>query len=141
LDTLNESQGSPEQSEAVQGSGADTSGPLDKPPEPQKNEGEKETRGRKKKAESADSAGSAPIGTIRIQNGVEEVKVEADKWVPVIRREASSGDPVTVVSDKRAGKTIFAKTGRPITFDEKGRATVSAEDGLYLENLPGFVLE
>jgi hypothetical protein len=31
-------------------------------------------------------------------------------------------------------------TGRPIVFDEAGKAVVSAVDGLYLKDLPNYSL-
>jgi hypothetical protein len=83
----------------------------------------------------------AAIGTLRIREGVESVKIGPGTWVPTIRENISSGKPVVIVSEKRAGKTIVAVTGIPITFDENGRATVKAEDGYYLKGLPGFSLE
>jgi hypothetical protein len=75
------------------------------------------------------------IGTIRVIKGVESVKVSDDKWVPTIRENIEEGKPVTIISKKRAGKTIFAQTGKPIVFDENGRATASAVDGQYLESI------
>jgi hypothetical protein len=76
-------------------------------------------------------------GTIRTIKGVEMVKINdsADGWVPTVREKIEDGKPVTLVCQKRAGKTIFAKTGKPITFDANGRATVSAADGYYLSNI------
>jgi len=74
------------------------------------------------------------VGTIRQIKGVEMVNV-GTAWVPTIRENVEDGKPITVISQKRAGKTIYAKTGKPITFDEKGRATVSAADGNYLVNI------
>jgi hypothetical protein len=76
-----------------------------------------------------------PFGTIRTIKGVEMVKIAADKWVPTIRENIEEGSPVKLISKKRAGQTIFGKTGKPITFDENGRATVSAVDGQYLESI------
>jgi hypothetical protein len=89
---------------------------------------------------------NAPVGTIRTVDGVEEVKVSDDKWVPTIRDNIVSDKPVVVVSKKRAGKSIFAKTGELITFDGNGRATVSAIDALYLKTVviddePEFTVE
>lgn len=77
------------------------------------------------------------VGTIRTIKGVEMVKINdtADGWVPTIRENIEAGKPVTVVCQKRAGKTVFAKTGKPITFDANGRAVVSAADGHYLGNI------
>jgi hypothetical protein len=81
------------------------------------------------------------IGTIRVLDGVELVKIGPGLWVPAVREKISPGKPVVIFSEKRAGKTIFAITGTPIVFDETGRATVNAEDGLYLRTLPGCSLE
>ena len=77
------------------------------------------------------------VGAIRTIQGVEMVKINdsADGWVPTIREKVEEGKPVTVVCQKRAGKTIFAKTGKPITLDANGKATVSAADGFYLSNI------
>jgi len=77
------------------------------------------------------------VGTIRTIQGVEMVKINnnADGWVPAIRENIAEGKPMTIVCPKRAGKTIFAATGKPITFDANGRATVSAVDGYYLQNI------
>jgi len=77
------------------------------------------------------------VGTIRTIQGVEMVKINnsANGWVPTIRENISEGKPMTIVCQKRAGKTIFAATGKPITFDANGRATVSAVDGYYLQNI------
>jgi hypothetical protein len=75
-----------------------------------------------------------PVGTIRVVDGVEVVNVGAG-WVPTIRENIASDKPAVVISKKRAGKTIFAKTGNPITFDKNGRATVCAVDALYLKSI------
>jgi hypothetical protein len=75
-----------------------------------------------------------PIGTIKTINGAEYVNV-GTAWVPAIRDNITSDKPVVVVSKKRAGKTIYATTGKAITFDENGRATVSAEDARYLTSI------
>jgi hypothetical protein len=99
--------------------------------------GEQERTGDEKppenKSEAVPQAGE-PIGKIKTVDGVEYVNV-GDAWVPVIRDNTASDKPVVVVSEKRAGKTIFAKTGKPITFDENGRATVSADDARYLTSI------
>jgi hypothetical protein len=84
--------------------------------------------------------GKAPVGTIRVQDGVEQVKVGPDQWVPTIREEIASDEPVVLFSMERAGKTVFGKTGKPIVFDENGKATVCAIDGLYLKDLPNYSL-
>ena len=75
------------------------------------------------------------IGTIRVVRGVESVKVSEGKWVPTIRENIETGKPVKIISKKRAGQTIFAKTGKAITFDNEGKALVSAVDGQYLESI------
>jgi hypothetical protein len=87
-----------------------------------------------------DKTDDTPIGTIRILEGVEKVKVNGTDWVPVIRVGIPSNRPVVMSSPRRAGKTIYAKTGKPITFDEQGRATVDMEDWAYLKNLPDFFI-
>ena len=77
------------------------------------------------------------VGTIRTIKGVEMVKINdsAEGWVPAIRENIEDGKPVAIVCRKRAGRTIFAKTGKPITFDADGRAVVSAVDSHYLANI------
>jgi hypothetical protein len=45
---------------------------------------------------------------------------------------------VEVISAKRAGKTIVAVTGNPITFDKDGKATVDPRYAEYLNTLSGF---
>jgi hypothetical protein len=75
-----------------------------------------------------------PPGTIRVVDGVEMVNT-GTAWVPTIRENIVSDKPVLVFSEKQAGKTIFAKTGEPITFDKNGRATVCAADALYLKSI------
>ena len=82
----------------------------------------------------------AMVGTIRIQDGVEQVKVGPNKWVPTIREEIVCDKPVVLFSKARAGKTVFGRTGKAIVFDETGKATVSAIDWLYLKNLPNYSL-
>jgi hypothetical protein len=115
------------QNEASLGAGTETPprGTIDKPPD---------------KGHTVEADG-AEIGTVRTREGVESVKIGPETWIPTIRESISSGKPVVIVSEKRAGKTIVAVTGIPITFDENGRATVKAEDGHYLKDLPGFSLE
>jgi hypothetical protein len=77
------------------------------------------------------------VGTIRTIQGVEMVKINdsADGWVPTVRENIEAGKPVTIVCPKRAGRTIYAKSGKPITLDASGRAIVSAVDGYYLQNI------
>jgi hypothetical protein len=89
------------------------------------------------KAGQGETGDDPKVGTIRTIKGVEMVKINdsADGWVPTVRENIEAGKPVTVVCQKRAGKTIFAATGKPITLDASGRATVSAADGHYLGNI------
>jgi hypothetical protein len=47
---------------------------------------------------------------------------------------------VAVVSKRRKGKTIFAVSGKPIVFDNEGKATVNEEDALYLKSCPDFIV-
>jgi hypothetical protein len=47
---------------------------------------------------------------------------------------------VTVLSPNRAGKTIVAVSGDPITFDGEGKALVLPGDADYLKACPGFVV-
>ena len=48
---------------------------------------------------------------------------------------------VGIVSKSRAGKKIIAKTGEVIEFDADGKASVRAEDAVYLAGCAGFELE
>jgi hypothetical protein len=105
----------------------ETKGMNEEPTDPPTGNGEAKERAKTNDTE--------PVGTIRIDDGVEYVKVSADKWVPTIRDNITSDKPAVVVSKKRAGKTIYAKTGKPITFDGSGRATVSADDARYLTSI------
>ncbi len=82
---------------------------------------------------------TATVETVEEVKGAEEVKAEVEETKP------ENGMPFTVkdgkvkcVSEKRAGKTIFAITGAAITFDADGSATVSVEDAMYLSKCPGF---
>ena len=44
----------------------------------------------------------------------------------------------TVVSKARAGKKIIARTGEVIEFGADGKASVRAEDAVYLSAIAGF---
>jgi septum formation inhibitor MinC len=48
---------------------------------------------------------------------------------------------VVVISTIRAGKTIVAVTGNPITFGKDGKAIVDPRDAEYLNSMPGFGAE
>ena len=98
------------------------------------NDGDSSTVTEKKAPPQAEDDGYA-VGTIRTVKGVEMVKVGGNEWAETIRENLEAGSPVKIISQKRAGKTIFAKSGKPITFDENGRATVCAADGQYLESI------
>jgi hypothetical protein len=91
--------------------------------------------------DQADKTEVTPIGTIRIIQGVEMVKVNDLDWVPTIREAMPLDRSVVIISKRRTGKTIYAKTGKPITFDENGQATVDTADWLYLKKLPDFSLK
>lgn len=91
--------------------------------------------GKNKEEPSDATPDETELGTIGYRDGAEMVYVGGGRWVPVIKETVEAGKPVTVVCQKRAGKTIFATTGRPITFDADGRATVSAADGNYLGSI------
>jgi hypothetical protein len=110
--------------------------------QPPQGAGNSNTAPKTLEAEKEDGAapGNAPVGTIRFQEGIEQVKVGQDEWVPTIREDIASDEPMVLLSEKRAGKTVFGKTGKPITFDQAGKATVSAIDSLYLKDLPGYSL-
>ena len=45
---------------------------------------------------------------------------------------------VTVISTKRAGKSVIGSTGDIIKFDENGAAKVKLEDALHFQKIPGF---
>ncbi|WP_461246364.1 hypothetical protein [Treponema sp. R6D11] len=51
---------------------------------------------------------------------------------------AGDGKGVVIKSAKRAGRTITAVTGKPITFDGEGKATVDPKDAEYLAGISGF---
>jgi hypothetical protein len=51
-----------------------------------------------------------------------------------------SPDQVSVFSESRKGKTIFAASGQAIIFDNDGKATVNEIDALYLKKCSGFVV-
>jgi hypothetical protein len=91
-------------------------------------------------ARDAGETDNDPVGAIRFHVGIEQVKVGSDQWVAVIREKAPDDKPVVLVSKARAGKTVFGKTGKPIVFDENGKAVVNAVDGLYLKDLPNYSL-
>lgn len=50
-------------------------------------------------------------------------------------------DKVTVVSEKRAGKTVIGIGKTPVVFDEDGRAEVTAKEAKYFLTIDGFELE
>ena len=50
-------------------------------------------------------------------------------------------DKVTVVSEKRAGKTIIGIGANPVVFDADGKAEVTALEAKYFLTIPGFELE
>ena len=45
---------------------------------------------------------------------------------------------VTVISKKRAGKSVYGTTGDIVKFDENGIAKVKLEDALHFQQIPGF---
>lgn len=97
-------------------------------------------------AETSAEIDDYEIGQIRTIGGVEKVKISATEWVPTIREVREEGKPVRIVSKKRAGQTIFARSGKPITFDENGKAIVNVVDAEYLESVviddvPEFTVE
>lgn len=50
-------------------------------------------------------------------------------------------DKVTVVSEKRAGKTIIGIGANPVVFDADGKAEVTALEAKYFLTIPGFNLD
>lgn len=50
-------------------------------------------------------------------------------------------DKVTIVSEKRAGKTVMGVGEKPVAFDEDGKAEVTAKEAKYFLSIPGFELE
>jgi len=108
-------------------------------------------RGSRNKSESSASSmeeAGTELGTIRFlpESAAEQVYVGDGKWVNTIRIESEAVDmgqteQMIIVSKKRAGKTVFAKSGNAIHFDANGRAEVSAEDGLYPKGLPDCIVE
>jgi hypothetical protein len=53
--------------------------------------------------------------------------------------ERTKEGDVEVISAMRAGKTIVAVTGKPITFDKDGKAMVDPQDAEYLNSCPGLL--
>jgi len=96
-------------------------------------------------SEAAAQTGDILPGTIRVIKGVECVSI-GGAWIPAIREKIDERKPVAILSKNRAGKTIVAATGKPITFDHEGKAVVSAIDAQYLESIviddvPEFTVE
>ena len=50
-------------------------------------------------------------------------------------------DKVTVVSEKRAGKTIIGLGNSPVVFDADGKAEVTVVEAKYFLTIPGFKLD
>lgn len=50
-------------------------------------------------------------------------------------------DKITVVSEKRTGKTIIGVENTPIVFDSDGKAEVTVKEAKYLLTIPGFELD
>jgi len=70
-------------------------------------------------------------------------KPEEDKPDSQPDSEGSDNDEaeITVTSEKRKGKTIFAVSGKPIVFDNEGKAKVCKADAEYLKNCPRFTFK
>ena len=66
---------------------------------------------------------------------------------PAVAKKAAGGiatpisGRVAIVSKARAGKKIIAKTGEVIEFGADGKASVRAEDAVYLAACAGFEFE
>lgn len=63
-----------------------------------------------------------------------ETKTENKSGLPFTVKDGL----VTVVSVKRAGKSVIGSSGDVIKFDDKGVATVKLEDALHFQKIPGF---
>lgn len=110
-----------------------------------KNE-EKETKAAEptKTTESTEPNADAEQGTVEAASNAEKQTDENQKSENQIE-EKKSGLPFTVkdglvevVSKKRAGKSVYGATGKIVTFDADGKATVEIADALHFKNVPGF---
>ena len=110
-----------------------------------KNE-EKETKVAEptKTTESTEPNADAEQGTVEAASNAEKQSDENQKSENQIE-ENKSGLPFTVkdglvevVSKKRAGKSVYGATGKIVTFDADGNATVDLADALHFKNVPGF---
>lgn len=110
-----------------------------------KNE-EKETKAAEptKTTESTEPNADAEQGTVAAASNAEKQTDENQNGGNQIE-ENKSGLPFTVkdglvevVSKKRAGKSVYGTTGKIVTFDADGKATVDLEDALHFKNVPGF---
>jgi len=54
---------------------------------------------------------------------------------PVVTKKASGGK---IKNKTMAGQCVFAVSGHPIDFDEKGVASVEGPDFDYLAQVPGY---
>lgn len=94
--------------------------------------------------ESTEPNADAEQGTVEAASNAEKQSDENQKSENQIE-EKKSGLPFTVkdglvevVSKKRAGKSVYGATGKIVTFDADGKATVEIADALHFKNVPGF---
>lgn len=94
--------------------------------------------------ESTEPNADAEQGTVAAASNAEKQTDENQNGGNQIE-ENKSGLPFTVkdglvevVSKKRAGKSVYGATGKIVTFDADGKATVELADALHFKNVPGF---
>lgn len=119
----------------------------------------KSTTSKNMKVDVADKTKSTVAAKVAVEN-VEKAKVNEEKETTEnktlaepktepakveTKTENKSGLPftvkdglVTVVSVKRAGKSVIGSSGDVIKFDDKGIATVKLEDALHFQKIPDF---
>ena len=105
----------------------------------------KSTTSKEKKVDVAEKTKSTVAEKAAVEN-VEKAKVNTTET----KKETKTADNknglpftvndgyVTVISTKRAGKSVIGSTGDIIKFDENGAAKVKLEDALHFQKIPGF---
>jgi hypothetical protein len=88
---------------------------------------------------------------VKTESVKEEVKAETQEAETKNEEkdESKSGLPfsvgsdglVTVMSEKRAGKSVIGVTGDVVTFDKDGIAKARVEDALHFQRIPDFTFK
>ena len=76
----------------------------------------------------------------RIQANADSIAVDTKTILSDLSKMADT-DKVSVVSEKRAGKTIVGIGEKPVEFDANGKAEVTVAEAKYFLTIPGFNLE